>query len=633
MQLATVQPTVQQLQQRQQALEQEKADLQAQLAQATAAGTSKLQEVEQQAADLQQQLEQARTQSSRLQQQLDAAQLELSAARQEASAAASRAAAAEQLLNRSRGQYEADCRSLEESYCCGFQQLHERLQWLCSSYFVADSSPPAASSTGCAVSAQPSAGGQAASPPGPAAEASTGFNALQLRADSGAEANNSNCLRKRQQLSQHLAGDGDRLLQLFEQYKTHKQEMLWAAGGASNSAPAADTSNSGASSTSAGQGIADGLSSAAPSVSEPVLQLQQQVLQLEACLLKFMLGLQEALDEAKQQQQHSAGTGTLLSAHLNTHNSSAQCGTGSQSVSPNRPERPSTAMSFSSSMTGVSSSRSSSLGSQLLAAMRREKQQLALELKKLHGIKRTPLTISVAASGASFPWQRGAGSNQSTPRGMHGGAATGRQWCAQAEASAPALGGGVSHIGADSAAGTCAQAGAAQHAASLGGQQGCWEEVDEVLQLLQGCQLGLCSGSTQQHASQLSHAQQDVAANTGTTGAGPSSCSPAVSSPTKSGGASRQGIKLQWPSSSMNSSRRTVGAAAGAAGASSAGASSAASARSPARTVSWGHTQTQVIVSPEGAPVLKKSVSCGVQRGSGSSHAQDRGIGSLMARR
>lgn len=132
----------------------------------------------------------------------------------------------------------------------------------------------------------------------------------------------------------------------------------------------------------------------------PVLQVQQQVLQLEACLLKFMLSLQEALDEAKHQQQRRLSSSLFLAGN-----------------SPSRPERHSTAMSCSSRCTDAisisSGHRSSSLTGQLLASMRREKQQLAQELKKMHHMQRTPLAAS--ASFKAFPWQRS--SQLNSPRG------------------------------------------------------------------------------------------------------------------------------------------------------------------------------------------------------------------------
>jgi hypothetical protein len=625
MQLATVQPTVQQLQQRQQVLQQDKADLQAQLAQAAAAASTKQQDLQQHADTLQQQFEHAQALNTRLQQQLETVLQDLATAKDEAAAAGSKAAAAQQILVQAEAAHEGHCRSVEAANSCGWQQLQERLQWLCSSYFVSDSGPPVASSSGAgtheSTAAQHTATGQEAGQPNLAAEASTGFGGLVSHAGAASQGS------KLQQLSRHLTGDGERLLQLFEQYKIHKQEMLRAAGsdcgGSRSSSPTHTTA-------------ADGQRPAERPASEAVLQLQQQVLQLEACLLKFMLSLQEALDEAKHHRQRSAchaagtGTGAGLSAHIAQHG-----GACSQSVSPNRPDRPSTAISFTSSMTGISS-RSSSLGSQLLAAMRREKQQLALELKKLHSIKRTPLSAAVAASGASFPWQRAAGgSSQTTPRG----AATARPWlAAAAERSAVSLVQTASNVkvwSAVSEAGVVVGAGEGSSCGLAGeGQQECWEEVDEVLQLLQGCQgLGVRSIPT---ASAHAPAQLGAAEDAGCcSAAGPLSSGAAASSPSKTGASAWQGQgqsagarqrgKLQWGKTAGSSPSKAASGAAPAAAATG-------GVRAPARTFSLGGRSTQN-ASP-GSPILKKSASCGVQRGTSTSlHPQDKGIGSLLVRR
>jgi hypothetical protein len=644
MQLATVTPTLKQLQQRQQVLELDKADLQAQLAQAAAAASTKQQDLQQHAAILQQQLDHTQALNTRLQQQLETALQELATAKDEAAAAGSKAATAQQMLAQAEAAREGRRRSLEAANSCGWQQLQEWLQWLCSSYFVPDSGPPpAASSSGAgthaSMAAQHTAAGQEAGQPNLAAQASTGVGGLVSHA--GASQGS-----KLQQLSRHLTGDGERLLQLFEQYTLHKQEMLRAAGSNCGS-----SSSSGATHTTA----ADGQRPAETPASEAVLQLQQQVLQLEACLLKFMLSLQEALEEAELHQHqrqrsacHAAGAVTgagLLSAHINQHG-----GACSQSVSPNRPERPGTAMSFTSSMTG-STSRSSSLGGQLLAAMRREKQQLAVELKKLHSPKRTPLSAAVAASGASFPWQRAAGvSSQTVPRG----AATARPWlAAAAENSAVSLGHTSSNVKVWSAVNeACVVGPGAGSSYGLAGecQQGCWEEVDEVLQLLQGCQ-GL---GVRNIPAVIAHppVQLAEAGDTGgCSGAGSLNSGGVANSPTKTGAVAWQGpgqssgaqqrVKLQRGKPAGSSRSKAASGAAPAAAAAVPAASGAAPAAAaspansgvptPARTLSLGGRSAQN--ASLGSPILTKSATCGVQRRHSTAlHTQDKGIGSLLLR-
>lgn len=577
-QLAALQPTVEQLQQA-------NTDLQAQAAQAALDASAQQQELLQREANLQQQLTKAQAHGSQAQQQLDDAMLELAAAKAEAAAAHSTAEAAEQRMAQAKTGHEAQCCAWEAAYAVVVQQLQQRLLWLCSAYFTPHSGPPAAGSSGGAEDSS-----------------STGCCGLEtcpdgLRTDARSS--------KLQQLSQRWVGaDSESLMQLFEHYKAHKQEMLRSAatgGSACSPSTAADTTSS---ADAPGAGV--------------LLQLQQQALQLEACMLNHMLTLKEALDEeaaahGRPHQQGTAGTSMLLSAHhLSQHGSS-------RNPSPSRatiPDRPSTAMSFSSSMTGTSSSRSSSLNIQLLAAMRREKQQLALELKRLQGVERTPLVAAAGVSGTAFPWQRAAGSNQSTPRAIN----SCRHWgVAEGSSTATAM-----HLGQDavSTAGDGVGAGQGILVSSVSSprglnlppagsepQAGRWEEVDEVLQLLQGCQLGLPAP----------HAQQGYLATSSGAAEGPSSSSPcscphtAASSwqgqgqASAAGGGSRQAGRLQWRQQDSLSSR------------------------SPTRTVSWGHAGKQQAASPGTVPGLRKATSCGVQRGvapvaGASSQAHGRGI-------
>jgi hypothetical protein len=578
---------VQQLQQQCKALGEQRDALQEQLTQAHAAAAAQQQEHQQQATRLQQQVQDLQAHGGSLQQNLQAASLQLLDAQQEAAAAAARAATAEQQLEQAAAQGHAYQGSVEAAYSQGLQQQRERLLWLCSSYFLseqslaADSSPTAAPSS---ITRQP--GG-----PSPAEDPSTSLMLCGVAGGAGdvvtSRTGISSCSTaqgKLQQLFEHLAGDGERLLRLFEQYKAHKQEVLAAAAGSST------PSNSDRSHTNPTPPAP-----AQPATPDAVLRLQQQVLQLEACLLNFMLSIQEALAESRARQCSSstlAGLGVTFS-HAG--------------VSPSRPERPSTAMSCSSSATGFSS-RSSSLGSQLLAAMRREKQQLALELKKAHSIKRTPLTV--VASAAAFPWQRRTegGSQATTPRGagnaVGGGGSSGR------------TAHGAQVWVADSSG--CQDAGAAGARSAAGGVSGlvqseCWEDVDEVLQLLQGCQLGLQPSSKQ------------PAGNTSTTG-GTQRSSPVKTAAVHACDAQLQAArsvathKLQWGSSSTSSNSK----------AGAPNAAGAACAKLPGRTVSLQVRQQ----GPAGcSPVLRKSASCGVQPGRTGVQAYDRGIGSLMARR
>lgn len=586
-----MQPTVQQLQQQCKALGEQRDALQEQLAQAHAAAAAQQQEHQQQATRLQQQVQDLQAHGGSLQQQLQAASLQLSDAQQEAAAAAARAATAEQQLEQAAAQGHAYQCSVEAAYSQGLQQQRERLLWLCSSYFLSEQSLAADSSS----TAAPSSITRQPGGPSPAEDPSTSLMLCGVAGGAGdvvtSRTGISSCSTaqgKLQQLFEHLAGDGERLLRLFEQYKAHKQEVLAAAAGSST------PSNSDRSHTNPTPPAP-----AQAATPDAVLQLQQQVLQLEACLLNFMLSIQEALAESRARQCSSstlAGLGVTFS-HAG--------------VSPSRPERPSTAMSCSSSATGFSS-RSSSLGSQLLAAMRREKQQLALELKKAHSIKRTPLTV--VASAAAFPWQRRTegGSQATTPRAagtdVGGGGSSGRTAHGAQVWVADSNGGHKPEFQDAGAAGACSAGGGV--GAGLA-QAECWEDVDEVLQLLQGCQLGAQPSSKQ------------PAGHTSTTGG------TQRSSPVKPAGVhpcdkqlqaarSVPAHKLQWGFSSSSSKGGASNAAA------------AAGAKSPGRTVSLQVRQQ----GPAGcSPVLRKSASCGVQPGRTGVQASDRGIGSLMARR
>lgn len=597
-QLAALQPTVQQLQQA-------NTDLQAQAAQAALDASAQQQELLQREADLQQQLEKAQAHGSQVQQQLDEAMLELAAAKAEAAAAHSMAEAAEQRMTQAKTGHEAQCCALEAAYADVVQQLQQRLQWLCSAYFTPHSGPPAA---GSSVGAEDSS--------------SAGCCGLETCADSvRTDAGSS----KLQQLSQRWVGaDCESLMQLFEQYRVHKQEMLRsaAAGGGSACSPstAADTPPS-----------AD-----APGAPGVLLQLQQQALQLEACMLNHMLTLKEALDDEAAahgrppHQQGTAGTSMLLSAHhLSQHGSS------SRNLSPSRatiPDRPSAAMSFSSSMTGTSSSRSSSLNSQLLAAMRQEKQQLALEPKRLQGVNRTPLVVAAGVSGTAFPWQRAAGSNQTMPRAVnscrHWGVAEGSSTADTAmqlagQDAVSTAGGGVVGAGQGILVGSVSSPRGLNlpPAGSDQPQAGRWEEVDEVLQLLQGCQLGPRPAPDVQQGCHLATISGAAEGPSSTAGSPCRSPHTAVSSwqgqgqaSAEGGGGSRQAGRLQWRQQDSSSSR------------------------SPTRTVSWDHAGKQQQAASPGAvprPGLRKATSCGVQRGvaamagTSSSQAHGRGIDSL----
>jgi hypothetical protein len=586
LQLATVQPTVQQLQQQCKALGEERDHLQKQLSQAQAAAAAQQHEHQQHATRLQQQVQDLQAHGSSLQKQLQAASLQLSDAQREAAAAATRAATAEQLLDEAAAQGDAQQGSVEAVYSRGLQQQRERLLWLCSSYFLPEQSLAADSSPKSA----PNSSTRQPCDPSPAEDPSTSFMSCGVPGSAGdavtSRSGISSCdtaSGKLQQLSQHLAGDGERLLRLFEQYKAHKQEALAAATGSSTP-----------SSSDRAQTNSTPPAPAQPATPNAVLQLQQQVLQLEACLLNFMLSLQEALAESRARQCSSS---TLAGLKVTLSHAG---------VSPSRPERPSTAMSCSSSATGFSS-RSSSLGSQLLAAMRREKQQLALELKKAHSIKRTPLTVVTSA--AAFPWQRctECGSQATTPRGA--GNAVGGAGGSGRTAHGAQVWVADSNGGQDAgAAGACSAGGGV--GAGLA-QAECWEDVDEVLQLLQGCQLGAQPSSKQ------------PAGNTSTTG-GTQRPSPVKAVGAQGCDAQLQAArsvpahKLQWGFSSSSSKGVACNAAA------------VAGAKSPGRTVSLQVRQQ----GPAGcSPVLGKSASCGVQPGRTGVQASDRGIGSLMARR
>lgn len=432
---------------------------------------------------------------------------------------------------------------------------------------------------------------------------------------------------KLEHLRQSMVGDSEHLLQLFEQYKLHKQKLLEAAHCSNGNGNTAGSSSSSGSNqhpegcTPAAQGSSSTLgmqgksplqdpactqkqssklaersrgASAAPCVGlhpssspqdpsspwcpvapdELSMQAQQQILQLEACLLKFMLSLQEALDEArhhhKQQQQHSSSSSTL----------------GSARTSPSRLERPGTAMSSSSSRctdaTGLSS-RSSSLGGQLLSAMRREKQQLAQELRRMQGLARAPR----GGAAAVFPWQRTVGntgpallvgSNTSSSTGVS--SSSSQCWTAAAS--------GVHCV----REGHPGDAGTAEGVVGVPGpepQADCrsWEEVDEVLQLLAGCQLD----------------QPTSLRHTGSTQAGDTTA-PVGSTGTRPGASHCRANRQHY----------------------SGQAAAAASGRAPARSTSLGHGAH--LTSP---PRLMKSISCGVPRCG--VQPQERGIGSLKARR
>jgi len=640
------------LQRSQAVLEQERNALQRQLEQDTAAAADKQQQLEAQAADLRQQLEAMAAQSHEQQRQLEAVQLELCAAKQEAAAAGSQlkqtATDAEQLLMQVTASCEATLQGQTAAYNSSLQQLCERLQWLCSAYF-APAGPSEAPCSNHSGGQHTQAAGVAQLPPAsdgrqqaaggtvpcmtsstPASPRSVGAETTREGPCAGHTAScaappaASSCSStglygtKLEHLRQCMVGDSEHLLQLFEQYKLHKQKLLDAANCNNTGSSSSSDSNQhpegcilaaqGSGSTppmrgksplqdpactsgtqkqspqlterskgaSAGPGVGSDPSSSSQDLSSPwclvaqdgVMQAQQQILQLEACLLKFMLSLQEALDEARhqQQQQHSSSSSTL----------------GSARTSPSRLERPGTAMSSSSSRctdaTGLSS-RSSSLGSQLLSAMRREKQQLAQELRRMQSLARAPRG---GAAAAVFPWQRIASSTGVSSSSTH-------CWTAASSASYVREGLPV-------------DAGTAE--AVVGGPQPepqadprSWEEVDEVLQLLAGCQLdqptNRHTGSTQ---------AEDTTALVGSTAATPGHL-----------------MGTRPGASPCRANRQHYS-----------GQAAAAAGRAPARSTSLGYGGC--VTHPTSPPRLMKSISCGVPR-CGVVQPQERGIGSLKARR
>jgi hypothetical protein len=273
--------------------------------------------------------------------------------------------------------------------------------------------------------------------------------------------------------------------------------------------------------------------------------------------------------------------------------------------------------------TSISSGhRSSSLTGQLLASMRREKQQLAQELRKMHTMQRTPL--AALASLKAFPWQRS--SQLMSPRGQTIGNNCGSG--AAASSSSTAQQGWPSACGGQASGSSTAQwaaqphVGAAQCAEVLSPscqQEGWEEEVDFVLQLLQGCHLpGLPVRGTQAACT----AGSSSTSHGGIKGLN-SSCSGSPSKQQQAGSSPQcatPAVCLQ-----QGSSRRVAAAGVG-------------SSRSPGRSVSIGHgvgraglgTSLTQPASPN-RRVLQHSQSC-AQPTSNMLAPHERGLASLRAR-
>lgn len=565
LQLATLQPQVQLLQHQQQCLEQERDALRAEAANTTSAAAAQQERSQQETASLQQQLAAAHAHVTRLQQELEAVHAELSSAQHEVAACGSRAASAEKQLAECSSTHLARLQETEAAFVSSLQGVQEHMQWLNSTYFQTDTPGRSATAGGAgpecqqpqrttsaeAVGKTPSAAGDSGVSTADGADVSVGATAATPAGPSAVGAASPSS--KLQQLRQDLIGsDGERLLQLYQQYKAHKAQLV----GPDNAITT--TSSSSADTVGEHQTGRGHTPTALNSRPVAVQQVQQQVLRLEACLLKYLLSLQDALDEARNLQQQQQQCSSRTSFSLCSPRSLAPSGsiTSSSSSGSRLVERPGTGLSSSlrcaTDLTASMSSRStggSSLGAQLLTAMRREKQQLAQELRKMHDMQRTPLAVAATTSATAFPWQRSSGSLLVQPAN------------------------GVEMV------------------ASAGSQPESFSEVDEVLALLQGCQ--------------LDH-HQPVASAAGHGGEAQG----------RTGHSSKAGSS---GSSGSGSSKPIVAAA------------TSGSHRSPGRSVSTGHAanSTRAALSP----TLHKSGSVGVSSRTSSKPGWDRGIGSFRARK
>ncbi|KAF6266605.1 hypothetical protein COO60DRAFT_5702 [Scenedesmus sp. NREL 46B-D3] len=332
-QLAVLQPQVMRLQQ-------DKQDLQQQLAAADAdrcGGQQQLAAQAQQHAAAQEEL----LGKLQDQQQLltDAVGKEQTAAAQIVAAEAQAAAAKQEQQETQQQQADQQLTQVALSHQHDLEQVLQRLQWLCSTYLSiaseTDHQQPAAA---------PTAGSRQA-----AQDASSGNNS---RAAALAMLRRVCCL---------AAGGADQLLSA--RYEAYQQHKLGLTHNHHNATPGGNS----------GTGAADvGTQMQSVSCSAGMGCLQQQMLQLEAGLLQHMLILQEALQLLQQQQQQEQQQ--QLQQQQRTLQSQRP-GTASSRCTQD--------CSLAASCSNGSGSESCNLTGQLLQAMVKDRKQLAQEVKRL----------------------------------------------------------------------------------------------------------------------------------------------------------------------------------------------------------------------------------------------------------
>jgi hypothetical protein len=410
-QLAALQPAVVKLQQEKQALSD-------QLAVASAAADAATQQQQ----CLQQQLLQVTTQLTLLQQEQGEGQRELADTQAQLQAVqvsqAAGAADHAQQMTRLQQQSQQRCDQLQELHSQQLNQLCQRLQWLCQAYFAASAVHHPDSSGKGTFSMSISDGSSSSSSKSGEGQSSDGAvshcgSCTSCTSDDGTASPMLQMAleRLKQQCQPIIEDQHGGLGSLYDMFQQHKQELSLD--------------------------ISDQEAAAACSW----VNTKQQTLQLEACLLHLMLGVQETIH--------------AVSAAVTPHQQSLR-----QQQQQQQQQlilaRPGTSSSRGSEGPWDSACRASSLTGQLLQAMSKERKQLTQEVRKLQS-QQQQQARQLKHSSSSSP---GALSSRVRPDVQISWAATHPLPFAMA-----------------SAAGACTQ------------PQSVTEDVEEVLQLLQSCQL------------------------------------------------------------------------------------------------------------------------------------------------